>query len=414
MRIAMIDPSLFTLPYDQALAGGLVACGHDVTLYGRQPGRDDGDARLPVVPAFYRLANLPRIAALPGPLRLGVKGLDHAWSMARLPARLRRQRADMIHFQWLPLPLVDRLSLARLRRIAPLVLTVHDTDPFNGNPSSRLQSGGFLGCLARFDRLIVHTEQGAARLRARGLADRLAVLPHGILGGTPPERRAPDPMQGPVTFTLFGKLKPYKGADTLIAAFALVPPALRAQARLRIVGKPYMDLAPLHALAAASGLEEQVTIEPRFVADAEISDIFGPGTVAVFPYRAIDSSGVLTQALAHGRPVVASRLGGFAEVLTDGVQGHLAAADDVPAFAAALTHLLADRLFAAGCARAALALADGGASWEAIARQTEAVYADAARAYDGDGTARTASGSVVSRGTVASMRTRKITGGNSW
>ena len=37
MRIAMIDPSLFTLPYDQALAAGLTGHGHAVTLFGPPP-----------------------------------------------------------------------------------------------------------------------------------------------------------------------------------------------------------------------------------------------------------------------------------------------------------------------------------------------------------------------------------------
>lgn len=381
MRVSMIDPSLFTLPYDQALATGLEAVGHSVTLYGRRPGPSDSNPPgVPLVPEFYRLAGSRLVAALPAKLRLGVKGLDHVWSMSRLLRRLRRERPDVIHFQWLPLPLVDRVMLAGFRRVAPLVLTVHDTNPFNGDPSARLQSLGVLRCLQQFGRLIVHTDQGHARLRAQGLpADRLVVLPHGPMPAAP-EHRAPDPMQGPLTITLFGKIKPYKGADVLIEAFARLPDALQEGARVRIVGKSYMDLAPLEALIRRHGLGRQVGIEDRFVADAEVPALFGPGVVAAFPYREIDTSGVLPQALAHGRPVVASRIGVFAETLRDGVHGHLVPPDDPAALADALTHLIADRSFAAACAREALALSDSGMGWDRIAEHTADAYREAGAA----------------------------------
>lgn len=377
MRISMIDPSLFTLPYDQGLATGLESAGHSVTLYGRRPGPfDSNPGGVELVPEFYRVAGSRLAAALPGKLRLAVKGVDHLWSMARLLRRLRRDRPSVIHFQWLPLPLMDRVMLAGFRRVAPMVLTVHDTNPFNGNPSAKLQSIGVAGCLEQFGRLIVHTDQGQARLQAQGVAaDRLVVVPH---GPTPmaaaAERRQPDTMQGPLTIALFGKIKHYKGADVLIDAFARLPRDLRDQARVRIIGKSYMDLAPLHALIAQHGLDRHVMIEDRFVPDDGLPDVFGPGVIAAFPYREIDSSGVLPQALAQGRPVVASRIGGFAETLRDGVHGHLVPPENPAALATALAHLIADRSFAADCARAALAQADSGIGWDRIAEQTIAVY----------------------------------------
>ena len=374
MRISIIDPSLFTLPYDRALLGGLQGNGHAVTLHGRRAGAHDGaTGGANLAEDFYRLNNHRIVAALPSALRLGIKGVDHAWSMRALVRRLRRERPDVIHFQWLALPLVDQLTLDALARIAPLVLTVHDTDPFNGAPSSRLQSLGYQNCLSKFARLIVHTEQGQARLLAQGIApERVMVLPHGLL--TEPVAGPADPMTGRLTFTLFGKIKHYKGADLLIRAFACLPKNLRDQAHIRIVGKPYMDLAPLHALALVSGIADGVSIEPRFVRDEEVGALFGPGVVAVFPYREIEASGVLFLALARGRPVVASRLGSFGETLLDGREGHLVPPDDVGALSQAMQHLIADRAFAAECAKQARIRAALVPPWQEIARGTEAVY----------------------------------------
>jgi glycosyltransferase involved in cell wall biosynthesis len=374
MRVAMVDPSLFTLPYDRALASALGRAGHDVTLFGRRPGPDDNDAEgISLEPHFYRIANSRAARHLPTPARLGLKGIDHAASMWLLLRRLRRERPDIIHFQWLPLPLVDGRLLGLFRKVAPLVLTVHDTNPFNGDPSASLQQRGFFRSLNEFDRLIVHTAQGRERLCSAGVpANRILVLPMGMHLDPPPY--VDDPMTGPMTFLLFGKVKPYKGLDLLIEAFGSLHPLVRGDARIWVVGKPYMDMAPLQALAERLGVADRLVIEPRFVGDDEVAGLFAPGTVAVFPYREIEASAVLSIALACGRPVIASNLGNFAETVTDGVQGHLVLSGDIPALAAAMTHMLSDRDFAASCGRQARTLVDAAPSWDGIAALTADAY----------------------------------------
>ena len=380
MRVALIDPSLFTLPYDAALAAGLQQAGHTVRLYARRAGPDDNALNdTPLVPSFYRIAESRLVRGLPATLRLGLKGVDHVASMAGLTGRLQRARPDVIHFQWLPLPALDLRFLPRLRRIAPLVLTVHDTNPFNGNPAAGLQRHGVESALRRFDRLIVHTEQGQARLVEQGLPRaRIAVLPHGLLAAPPPPDV--DPMRGELTFLLFGKIKPYKGIDLLIEAFARLPAALRMQARLRVVGKPYMELEPLRALARQRGVAERFVLEPRFVADDEIPALFAPGTIATFPYREIEASGVLALAIAHARPILATRLGGFAETIEDGKHGLLVPPEDIPALSAAMARFVAERDFTAHCARSSGSLAETIPDWAEIGRLTCAVYAAAGAA----------------------------------
>ncbi len=379
MRVALVDPSLFTLPYDAALAGALVDLGQSVTFHGRALTEQDGSAgRVPVEPSFYAWAGSRPVRKLPKAARLAIKGVDHAASMLRLQRRLASARPDVIHFQWLPLPVLDQALLPGFRRLAPVVLTVHDTDPFNGSPTARLQSVGFAAALRGCDRLIVHTQQGFDRLAALGIpTQKLFRLPHGPLA-EPAVEGEPDPVQGPLSFVLFGKMKPYKGADLLIEAFAALPPALQAQASVRIVGQPYMDLASLHALATERGVAARVRIEPRFVADDEIASIFPPDAVAVFPYREIEASGVLSLALAHGRPVIASRLGSFAETIVDGVHGALLPPGDVAALTRAMGAMIGDRESVARQAASVRRLVRDLPGWNEIARLTLGVY-DAAR-----------------------------------
>ena len=248
MRVALIDPSLFTLPYDVGLAQGLRQNGLAVNFYARAVAPGDGDpGGLMVHPVFYRLSGL--YAGLPRRIRLALKGVDHAISLAGLLRELRRGRPDIIHFQWFPLPALDRLMLQRFRRIAPVVLTVHDTDPFNGDPAAGLQRLGFRAALDACDRLIVHTRQGEARLLAMGLNGRkIMVLPHGPLGPAVKTRAAG--LTPASSFVLFGKIKPYKGADVLIEAFAALAPSQR---RLMRGTYHWPGLYGSHAVAAARG-----------------------------------------------------------------------------------------------------------------------------------------------------------------
>lgn len=347
--------------------------GHDVSLYGRKlrPAESSvSPARL--VEAFYRTSEGALVRRCPPALRLAAKGVDHGWSMWRLLRRLRRDRPDVIHFQWLALAVLDQMFLKALHQIAPIVLTVHDTNPFNGDASASIQRRGIGSCLALFDRLIVHTTQGEGRLRRLGIAsERIEVLPHGMLVDAVPAPD-PDPMTGTLTFLLFGKIKAYKGADLLIEAMAALPPEVARQARVRIVGEPLMDVVPLIARARATGVA--IDIETGFVADQNIPRLFGSGTVAAFPYREIEASGVLFLALAHGRPIVASQLGSFAEMLVDGVHGRVVPPGDIPALSEAMRHMITDRGFAASCATHVRALACSIPSWNEIARRTAGAY----------------------------------------
>jgi len=95
----------------------------------------------------------------------------------------------------------------------------------------------------------------------------------------------------------------------------------------------------------------------------------------MLPYRRIDQSGVLFAALALGRPIVASRVGGFAEVVEQTGAGVCVEPGDPAALAAALVEVLADPGRRDAMAAASRAAADGPFAWDAIAAATERLYA---------------------------------------
>ena len=158
----------------------------------------------------------------------------------------------------------------------------------------------------------------------------------------------------------FGLLRPYKGLDTLLEAFAEIEGA-----ELWIVGNPRMDLEPLRAAAArARGPVRFVT---RFVEDAEIPAILRRADLLVLPYRDAEQSGVLYAGLAFGKPMVLSDVGGFPEVAAHGA-ARLVAPEDPPALAAALEELPRRRVPApTPSALPPRAAAAGPYSWDAAA-----------------------------------------------
>ena len=133
-----------------------------------------------------------------------------------------------------------------------------------------------------------------------------------------------------------------------------------------------MPLDALEELAARC--RATVRFVPRFITDPEIPAYFSRADLVVLPYRAIEQSGVLYTALAFGRPIVASDVGGFGEVAAETGALRVVPPGDAPALARALAELLADADERDALAAAAAGAADGIYSWDAIAERTLDVY----------------------------------------
>src|SRR5690242_6289483 len=164
-RIAIIDPSDFTTPYNLALAGGIEGQGRRVRLIG-QAGTPlhrhgvQGGHFYPILATSWG-RRLPRTT-----VRL-VKAACQGIDMLRLFGLLTAIEARIAHFQWSPLPAFDCWFIRALRRGLPVVLTWHDSLPGNGS-ESWLMRQGYVSLLHSFDAIIVHTRQAHQRAVAMG------------------------------------------------------------------------------------------------------------------------------------------------------------------------------------------------------------------------------------------------------
>ena len=210
MRVLLADPPAFTPTYDHELAAALGRAGAEVELvtsrfrFGPVPA-PDGYTRTEL---FYPLSS--RLFKR-SPLRLPLKVAEHPFGLAAL----RRRRADVLHLQWLAAPQLD----ARLfRPHLPSVFTAHDLLPRRTANRTEL----WRALLGRFDRVVVHSENGRAVLEGIGVdSGRLRVVPHPVFPSDPV--RTDDGR----TVLCFGVIRPYKGLEDLVRAFDAIPPEAR-------------------------------------------------------------------------------------------------------------------------------------------------------------------------------------------
>jgi glycosyltransferase involved in cell wall biosynthesis len=144
------------------------------------------------------------------------------------------------------------------------------------------------------------------------------------------------------------------------------------------VGKPYVDVRPLERAAAELGTS--VSLDFRHVPDDEIPLLWEQADVLLFPYREIEMSGVLMAALLAARPILASEIGGFAELLENGRTALLVPPDDPDALSAAMARLASEPETRQSMSREIRALAATVPSWQAVAAETAAIYAQAREA----------------------------------
>lgn len=377
LHAMLVDPSLFTAPYDAALTQGLVANGV-APMWMTRPTRRADRQELPLQltdPFFYRRTD--EASWLPDRLKPIAKGIAHFAGLVKLLAKVRRQKPDVVHFQWIVVPPLDVIAMALIRRWCPLVLTVHDTVPYNGQKMSWLQRFGHDMPMKCAHQLIVHTRSGRQALLDRGVpARKIAVIPHGPLQLSVPLPPVPASRDPRWTVLLFGEIKPYKGLDVLIEAVNALPADARRELRVIVAGRPRMDITPLVNRIGELGLQDQFDLRPRRLSEEEMAAVFAEADCFVFPYRQIDASGVYFLVKGLGKWLIASRVGIFAEDVQEGVEGALIASEDIAELARELHNGVTHRP-----SHAPVPVAD---SWTAIGRSTRQLYLQAIAEHRGE------------------------------
>jgi sugar transferase (PEP-CTERM/EpsH1 system associated) len=176
---------------------------------------------------------------------------------------------------------------------------------------------------------------GVPDLKSRLLDNGIDVEHFGVGGGRARPPGMPAFPADAIVIGSVGRLHDVKNHALLIDAFARLRaqlPAMCSRLHLVIVGSGPL-LGPLTDQVARMGLAEHAWL-PGMRTD--IADILATLSVFALPSIAEGTPGSVLEAMAAGLPVVATRVGGIPDVVTDGETGRLVPSQDVTALAAAL------------------------------------------------------------------------------
>ena len=301
----------------------------------------------------------PAIATAPSPIR---EWREIAALAARTEALAREWKPDVLHAHS---PVLDGLAALRAGKKLgiPVIYEIRAfwEDAAVGNGTGR-EGGLRYHLIKRIETHAVRSADAVAviceglrgDLVARGIdADKIIVSPNGVdldLFGDPPPRD--DALAGELgldagaaVIGFIGSFYDYEGIDDLIAAMpALV--AAEPRARLLLVGGGPMEAA-LKAQAAASPVAGQIHFVGR-VPHQEVERYYSLTDILAYPRKKMRLTDLVTplkplEAMAQGKLVAASDVGGHRELIEDGVTGTLFAPDDPAAIASALKALFAAR-----------------------------------------------------------------------
>jgi len=279
----------------------------------------------------------------------------------RIEAAVDAFRPDILHAHSPVLDALAGLIVARRRKL-PLVYEIRAfwEDAAVGNGTGTEGSLAYrttraleTWAVGRADGVAVICEGLRDDLIARGVdGGKIMVSPNGVdltlFGAVPPRDDALAAtlgLDGRDVVGFIGSFYDYEGLDDLIAAMpALV--AARPDARLLLVGGGPMADA-LAAQAAASPVADAIHFVGR-VPHAEVERYYGLIDILAYPRKRMRLTDLVTplkplEAMAQGRMVAASDVGGHRELIRDGDTGTLFAPDDPPAIAAALAGMFDDR-----------------------------------------------------------------------
>jgi glycosyltransferase involved in cell wall biosynthesis len=301
--------------YGASQAAGLRATGLNVTLYYvDRHGVAESRADRALLLAQAAAAGVECVAVPARSNRALIK--DTLW----LRRDLRRRRIASAVVQSHRDPRYAALGL-----VLPVALILHDPEPHSGGTvetmparSRAISRVAELSCAC----LIVHSALLLEQIRPL-----LRRVPTGVVAHGAEMAAAPAPIPRERRLLVFGRLLAYKGVDTALDAFRLLP-AEMSDVELIVAGR-----GPLAALASG---RPGVEVRAEYISEADFEALLREVRLVLLPYKDATQSGVGLHAVERGIPCVVSRVGGLPELVAQTRSSLVVPADDPQSLADAI------------------------------------------------------------------------------
>lgn len=242
---------------------------------------------------------------------------------------LRREMPDVVILQWwtaavahMYLPLVREAE----RIGAKILVEMHEViDPTEAavHGLQRYSKVAFGPLRKRAQAFIAHSERDANLIaKEYGLRqDAIHVIPHGLYDyGEPVDREEARRLwhvEDSFAILQFGSVRRYKGTTMLLDAFDALDPEIASRSRLLICGGLWDDAEEIRQRVGSSPNAAQITLSGAMIPDEQMPGLFAASDVVTLPYIRASQSGVAAIGMAHGKPIIATRVGGLEEGLRD-------------------------------------------------------------------------------------------------
>src|ERR671931_184587 len=260
-----------------------------------------------------------------------------------LAVRRAAGRHDLVHAHWLAAGAICVLARRRF------ILTLHGSGTAGRFADLELarRHPRLFGFVVRRAEVVIGVSEALAEAARRCGAHDVRAIPNGV--DLPASTR---PEAEPAEVLFVGRLSPEKGIAELVAA-----------------------TEGMNLVVAGDGpLRRLVPSTLGFVPHEELGALYDRAAVVVCPSYREGLPLCVLEAMAHGKPVVASAVGGIPELVEDGVTGFLVEPGDVAGLRAAIERLLADPALRRRLGRAARARVAERCSWERVTAATVAAY----------------------------------------
>jgi glycosyltransferase involved in cell wall biosynthesis len=306
-----------------------------------------------------------------------------ALSAFRTASRLlARERFDLVHAHWV-IPNGVIAALAARRSGLPIVVSLHGSDLAVSEKNAAFGRAA-RSAFARAAAVTAPSDDLLERARRLGAREPLESIPYGAdvqaLTAAPGEadrlrtRLGLTPER--VVVAGVGRFIDVKGFSYLIDAVAAARPSC-PELHLVLVGDG--DLREeLEARARALGLSGSVEF-PGIVGRDEIAAYFASAQIVVVPsvhaHGLVDGlPNVALEAMAAGKPLIATKVGGLPQLVRDGENGLLVEEKDPAGLATAILSLANDPALRARLGERARAEIRDQRSWDVVARQFVEVF----------------------------------------
>lgn len=245
----------------------------------------------------------------------------------RIGKKIKKDEPDLLIFNyWMPFfaPCFAKIaSIARRNYKTKVLVICHNIIPHERNPGDTMLAKYFFKNANYF--ITLSKEVNDVLLKIIPEAEH-KVLQHPVysnFGESIDKEKAKEflNIKEENIILFFGFIRDYKGLDILLKAMPIIKEKLNI--KLLIAGEYYSNEEYYKNLIEELGLEDSLYLINNFIPKEEVKYYFSASDLVVLPYKSATQSGIAQIAINFKKPVVATDVGGLAEVVVDGKNGYV-------------------------------------------------------------------------------------------